>query len=171
MIKENLGKGPFAGIKIHPSVHTCYANDTRYKVIWELAEEKKAVLLSHTWDYSDKNPIQKFSYPDLFVSFIKKYKNVKFIFGHAGGRYNGHQAAVRIVKKFKNTFLDISGDSNWFGFIEWLVKEAGSGKILYGTDITWIDPRTQLGMVLGADISQEEKMDILAVNALKLFNL
>ena len=103
--------------------------------------------------------------------FVEKYQNVKFIFGHAGGRYNAHRAAVRIAKEYDNAFLDISGDSTWFGFLEWLVDAAGAGKILYGSDITWIDPRTQLGMVLGANISDEAKMSILRTNAVRVFGL
>jgi predicted TIM-barrel fold metal-dependent hydrolase len=50
------------------------------------------------------------------------------------------------------------------------VAEVGAERILYGSDLTWIDPRTQLGMILDAEVTDEDKALILRDNALRLFS-
>jgi len=52
-----------------------------------------------------------------------------------------------------------------------LVEQAGADRILFGSDLTWIDPRTQLGMILDANISIEAKSQILGQNAARVFAL
>ena len=57
--------------------------------------------------------------------------------------------------------LDTAGDCYTLGLIEYLVQQAGADKVLFGSDLTWIDPRTQLGMIYDADITAEAKQRIL----------
>jgi len=168
-VEKSLEIKGFVGVKIHPSFHQCYANDRRYEPLWELASSKNIPILTHTWDYSETNPVQKYSFPSLFEEFSKKYKKVNFILGHGGGRYNGHIAAVKLVKKHKNVYVDLAGDSYSLGIIKYFVDEIGSEKVLFGTDVTWIDPRTHIGRVLDADISLKDKKNIFKSNALRIF--
>jgi len=93
------------------------------------------------------------------------------ILGHSGGRCEGHRAAVALARQHANVYLDLSGDCYGLGLVEYLVGQAGSDRVLYGSDMTWIDPRTQLGMVLDAEISEADKTRVLRENALRLFRL
>lgn len=52
-----------------------------------------------------------------------------------------------------------------------LVKEIGSKRVLFGTDMPFLDPRPALGRVAMADISDEEKKDIFGLNMKYLLNL
>lgn len=93
------------------------------------------------------------------------------ILGHAGGRYEGHLAAAALARAHPNVYLDLAGDGYALGLVEYLVAEVGAGRILYGSDLTWIDPRTQLGMILDAEIPEADKAKILRDNAVRLFRL
>jgi predicted TIM-barrel fold metal-dependent hydrolase len=52
-----------------------------------------------------------------------------------------------------------------YGLIEWMVREAGSHKVIYGTDYPWFDPMVVVGCVTYAHISEEDMTNILYNNA------
>jgi predicted TIM-barrel fold metal-dependent hydrolase len=164
-----LDQEGFVGIKIHPSFHQCWADDERYRAVWELAAEKQVPMLTHSWDVSEQNPVQKYSFPSRFEKYAAEYPEATVILGHAGGRYHGHIAAANLAVKYRNVLLDTAGDCYTAGLIEYLVGRVGADRILFGSDITWIDPRTQLGMILDADISTADKQKILRLNATRVF--
>ena len=137
--------------------------------MWQLAAERQVPLLTHSWDLSEQNSTQKYSFPSRFEPFVTRYPQVQLILGHAGGRHRGHVAAAILAREYANVFLDLAGDCYTLGLIEFLTREAGADKILFGSDLTWIDPRTQLGMVLDADVTLDDKRKILCDNARRLF--
>ena len=159
----------FVGIKIHPSMHHIFADDESYRPVWEIAKKYGLPIMSHTWALSDYNPRQKFAVPGLFEKYIKEYPEVDFIFGHSGGRTEGVREAAALAAKYANAYLDIAGDPFEFGVVDYLVKNGGEDKVLFGTDVFWFDFSPQLGMVLGANISDEAKEKVFKTNALKVF--
>ena len=168
LCRECLELEGFIGIKIHPAGAAGRADDEAYRPAWALAAEKNVILLSHSWSTSAANPAQNVSVPELFEKYLREYPGVKFIFGHAGGRYRAHLKTAELVARHPNAYLDVSGDSFSLDLIEWLVGAAGADKVLYASDFTWCEPRSQLGMVLGARIGEEAKLKILRLNALRL---
>jgi predicted TIM-barrel fold metal-dependent hydrolase len=78
-------------------------------------------------------------------------------------------AAADLARRYPNVALDTSGDCYTLGLIEHLVEQAGADKVLFGSDLTWIDPRTQLGMILDAPLHDETKEKILYRNAHRIF--
>ncbi|MCU0962172.1 MAG: amidohydrolase family protein [Pirellulaceae bacterium] len=161
----------FVGVKIHPSMHGRYADDPCYDPVWQLAAERDVPILSHSWDISEQNPSQKYSFPRRFAEYCGRYPEVKLILGHAGGRFGGHVAAAELARQFEHVHLDLAGDCYTWGLIEYLVEQVGASRVLFGSDMTWIDPRTQLGMILDADVSSDAKAMILGGNATRLFGL
>jgi len=67
--------------------------------------------------------------------------------------------------------MDLAGDVYTGGVVEALVREVGTDRIMFASDMTWIDPRPQLGCILDADISPEAKARILGENVVRLFGL
>ena len=168
-VSECLQRDGFVGIKIHPSFHGCSADDDRYAPVWQLAAEARVPILTHSWDFSEQNPAQKYSFPGRFEKFVAEYPDVTLILGHAGGRYGGHVAAADLAGRYPGVFLDLAGDCYTLGLVDYLVERVGPDKVLFGSDLTWIDPRTQLGMILDARISIEAKRQILGLNAARIF--
>lgn len=161
----------FKAIKLHPSIHGVYADDPRYEAVWEYARDHSLPIMSHTWTISNYNPTQKYSYPPLFEKYISAYPSVNLICGHSGGRYDGMMQTVKLAQTYPNVYMDVSGDVYAYGLIRYLVEHAGADRVLFGSDGFWIDARTQIGMILGADIALEDKEKILRTNALHIFGL
>ena len=170
-VRRSLGDPGVVGIKIHPAFHRCAADDDRWEPIWELAAAARLPILTHSWCASDYNPSQKYAQPGLFARYVRDFPEVTLILGHAGGRHEGHLAAAALARDHPSVYLDLAGDGYSLGLVEYLVAEVGAGRVLYGSDLTWIDPRTQLGMILDAGISEADKAQILRDNAVKLFRL
>ena len=169
LVTRCLGREEFVGVKIHPSLHGCYADDERYDTVWQLAARRQVPILTHSWDISAQNPAQKYSFPSRFETYAARYPEVTLILGHAGGRYRGHIAAAELARRYPNVLLDTAGDCYTLGLIEYLVEQAGADKVLFGSDLTWLDPRTQLGMIYDADITTEAKRQVLGDNAASTF--
>jgi predicted TIM-barrel fold metal-dependent hydrolase len=127
-------------------------------------------ILSHTWALTS-NPKQKFSVPERFERFLEEYPEVNFIFGHSGGRVEGIKTAVEIGTRHKNAYYDIAGDIYDRRLIEYIAGHVGADHLLFGSDVPWFDPARQMGMVLGANLTTEEKALILGGNASRLFGI
>ena len=168
---RSLDHEAFVGLKIHPSIHRLPAEDPAFEPAWKLAAERGVPILTHSWDKSDYNPVQELSMPQRFATWVERYPNVPFILGHAGGRHGGHRAAIRLAQAHANVFMDLAGDVYTGGLVEALVRQVGAERVMFASDMTWIDPRPQLGCILGADISPEAKAKILGENAVRLFGL
>jgi len=172
--KEYLKMDGFIGIKIHPAMHEYSIDGEKYNQLWRYASDNGVPVLSHTWD---ANPLATYPYdprqicaePKLIGRVTQRYPEVKIIIAHAGGHYNGHLQAIEVAQRYENVYVDISGCTITFGLIEWLVKEIGANRLLYGSDLTWADPRVHLSRALGAKITLTEKKQILSLNANRLF--
>ena len=57
------------------------------------------------------------------------------------------------------------------GVLEFMVENASSKKIVFGTDMPWYSPHFAAGAVLFARITDEARHDILHRNAERLFDI
>ena len=157
------------GLKIHPPAHQTSGSDERYAKAFELAGKFGKVVMTHSWGVSDYNPTQKFSTPLLFDGHCAAYPETRFVLGHMGGRPNGFPEAVEMCRKYENVYADLAGDFFHNGVIEAAAAQIGADKILFASDLYWIDPRCTLGMLLESAMSEDELMKILRTNALKVY--
>ena len=144
------------GMKMHSSSGVPYVHDG-YRPVWELADERKLPVLLHTWgDMAD--------YQEIF----DRYPNVPILLGHAG--CTNEQLYVDFARRYPNVHLELCHSAARYGIIEYLVREVGAERILYGSDAAVHSFGHQLGRVVFADISQEDKRLILATNARSLLD-
>ena len=170
-IEKNYKRNHIAGIKIHPSWHLCYPQDNRYERFWKFAAQREIPVLTHSWDPDVPNKSQKFSDPFGFENIIKKFPGLKLILAHAGGRGKMLYRVISLMEKYPNLYVDFAGDIFIPGLIEEYIERVGSQRILFGSDMPWVDIRFHLAHVLNLNIAEEDKKNILGLNALKLFNL
>jgi uncharacterized protein len=168
-LKRSLRNPGCIGIKIHPSSHKVEADDDRYEVIYQIAEEFSKPIMTHSWDISDYNPVQYMSHPDRFRKYLEKYHKMSFILGHAGGRPGAFDATVRVCKDFSNVYVDFAGDYYHNGVLEAFADKIGSDRILFGSDVNWFDPRCNLGLFLGANLPNDNILKMLRTNAQKIY--
>ena len=144
--------------KLHPDFHHYAPDGPKYFPVFEYANAYSYVILSHTWG-ANANFLNKVA---------AQFRNVCFIIGHGTlhgvlhgqGRYSGYE---ELLRKRDNVFLSLTSCYR-FGEVERLVKEVGSKKILFGTDMNYLDGAFQLGTVAYARISDEDKQKILGLN-------
>ena len=151
------------GLKFHPSVHQTETDHPAYHIGCEIAEEKKCPVLVHIWGAANVRKIGRLA---------EQYPNAQFIMGHTGGpEKDAMQAAVEMINKYDNLYSDITISYMYEGNLEWFVKEIGTKKILYGTDMPFIDPRPNYGRVALAEITDDEKRDIFGLNIKRILNM
>lgn len=169
VIRKYRGNPVCRAIKIHPSETNVDADDERWRPVWEIAEELDLPILSHTWNVSYYHPSQKCAFAGKFEKYVSEYPKVTFVFAHSGGRWDGIQAAMKIGRKYKNTYFDIAGDILGNGVLDYLVENVGADRILWGSDCYMIEQRPMLGVVLGSHLKASEKEKILRYNAKKVY--
>lgn len=170
-LKEAAAWPGFAGLKLHPSLHRTWADDPVYEQAWQFAAEHDLAILAHSWSISDYNPVQRYSTPERFEGYVRRFPQVRLVLGHAGGRGSGRHEAIRLVHAYPNVFLDFAGDIFCHRLIETLVASVPAERILFGSDFPWMDPRSNLTRVLLADVGQQVKMQILRLNARNVYRM
>lgn len=155
----------FVGVKLHPEIHKHAANGAGYAWAWEFAQERALPVLSHTWHGSQLDP------PGMFRELAKKYDRATIVLGHSGGSPEGYRESAEVARECPNVFCDLCGSQHGYGSLEWLVGQVSAERVLFGTDLPFIDPRPQLGRVLFSRLSDDQKRAILGLNAVRVLRI
>jgi len=162
-IERCISEG-MVGIKLHPEMHKVAVDDEKYRPAWEYANERGLPILSHTGT-AGLNPIKSFE------KLAEEYLDAIIILGHAGFGSEGADQSIEAGKKCPNIYPEITGSTIVYGTLERMVRELGADRVLFGTDLPFLDARPQIGRVAFAKISDEEKRLILGLNAARLFRI
>ena len=101
-------------------------------------------------------------------TIAERYPNVRLILGHSC--YGAWEEAIALARDFQNVYLELTAAYHVYGLLEWMCKDAGSQKVLFGTDYPWFDPFVAIGCVVFAHISEEDMHNILYNNAKRLLD-
>jgi predicted TIM-barrel fold metal-dependent hydrolase len=151
-----------AGIKVHPGFHGYPLTGPAYRPVWAFAHERGLPVLLHTWGGTST------SAPSLVHRIAGEYPRARFLLGHAGGTWAGHLEAIEVAQRWPNVYLETCTSRSPFGAVEWLVREVGAARVVFGTDQPFVDPRPQLGRVAFAKLPDADKALILGGNARRL---
>jgi predicted TIM-barrel fold metal-dependent hydrolase len=143
------------GIKMHSAAGLAYTFEG-YAPVWRYADDHGIPVLLHTWGDLDE-----------MDSLFETYTNVPVLLGHAGAV--NPVMYVEYAKKYPHLWLELCQSRAPCGLVEYLVREVGADRILYGSDAPWMPFGHQLGRVLFAEIPEEDKRMILAGNAARVF--
>ena len=161
-----LSRSKCVGIKIHPEEH-CYPIREFGAPIFEYAARHRAVVLTHSGHEN--------SLPDDFLPFADEYPDVQLILAHIGCSDDRNPTRqVRAVQRshHRNVYVDTSSAMSITpNLIEWAVREVGATRVLFGTDTPLYHAGMQRLRIDQADISDDEKRQILRDNAEKLLLL
>lgn len=151
-------------IKLHPATQKYPVTGRHYQPVWEYAHATSAIVLVHTWD-SDPN-----CGPLLFPAIARAHPNARILLGHSGVTWRGYHQAIEAAKAEDNLFLDLSGSQNHRLILEHCVEQVGAERILFGSDLPFLEAAMTLGRVLASQISDKAKEQILRTNFLRLVN-
>ena len=101
---------------------------------------------------------------DLF----KRYTRAPILLGHSGAGSNGAEIYVKYAKKYPNLYLELCFSRAPYGVIEYFVSEVGAERVLWGSDAPAMAISQQLGRILFADITDDDKKTIMVVDAEKV---
>lgn len=141
----------FLGVKPYPPLLKIDYSSPELVSAWKVAEKYGMFVLLH----GDHQPLWELA---------ERYRNVSWIIAHSGSNFKKARSACEIAKKFSNIYLEITNTSVCLGIIEFMADEAGSERILFGTDQPMRDPFPQLGWVGYSKLKDSEKKNILAKN-------
>ncbi len=150
----------YVGFKFLSDYHGIALTDPRYEPAWQYANDYELLILAHTWGGSALDG------PDIVREVAERYPRVKFLLGHSC--HGAWDVAVQLAQDFPNIYLELTAVFDDRGVLEKFVEEAGSDRMLFGTDLPWFDPHHAIGVLLSADISDEDRHNICHRNAEKL---
>jgi uncharacterized protein len=139
-------------IKMHPFSHHYPVNGPNYTPAWD------AIVLVHTWDSDSQCG------PLLLGPIAQKFPHARILLGHAGVTWRGYEQSLAVAARYPNVFLDIAGSQSHRTIIEHCVARIGAERVLFGSDLPFLEAAISLGRVLTARISHLEKESILRSN-------
>jgi len=147
------------GVKLHPGTHDKPVDHRNYHKAYEFANDKKCPVLIHVWGKGAVKAAGKIA---------GQYPDISLIMGHGGADIDAMEEAAEIMAVHKNVYVDIAISRVREGNVEWLAKNMGSEKVLYGTDMPFFDPRPAFGRLAYSELSEEDKKNIFGRNMERL---
>jgi predicted TIM-barrel fold metal-dependent hydrolase len=148
------------GIKPYYPRNKVPYNDPKYQPWFKYGNKHRLFALMH---FSD-------SFNEEMEQLASKYSKISFLLAHSGMSYSTARKHVELAKEFKNIFLEITYTAVTNGVIEYMVREVGSEKVIYGSDTAMRDPIPQFGWLAYADIAEFDKRNILGRNMRKIID-
>ena len=162
MARRIDGEG-FLGVKLWTA---CYADDPLVYPIIERAIDLRVVVLQHAW-YNRQRDSDTESEPHHVANLAQRYPEAKLLMAHTGGDW---EKGIRAIRDALTLHTDVCGSDNYTGMVEMAVRELGVNRVVWGTDCPGRSMASQIGKVLGADISDEDKEMVLGGNIERLLN-
>ncbi len=160
-IERCVSKHRMCGVKLWVAVK---ASDLRVDPIMHCAESVGVPVLQHAWR-NTLGGLPGESTPADVADLARRHADVNIIMAHLNG---AGLRGIEDVADCPNVFVDTSGGDPESGIVEAAVAALGPSRVVYGSDAAIRHFGTQMGKVLGADIADAVKQDILWNNAARL---
>lgn len=161
-----LRDGPMRGVYFPgggPGALCC--SHRNFRPLVERIAELNGVIMQHTWFKTGGKGGPGESTPAELAALAAQYPEQQFICAHAGGEW---QRGVRAVRGAANVLIETSGFDATAGFLEMAVRELGADRIIFGSHLPSRSLGTELGKVLGAEITDGDRKKILGANFRRL---
>lgn len=140
------------------------ASDKALDPILRRAAELGVPVLQHAWDKTTGN-LPHESFPWDVADMARRHPNAMIIMAHLNG---AGLRGIESVADCPNLYVDTSGGDPETGMVETGIEVLGPARLIYGSDVPGRHFAVQMGKVLGANIPDAFKLDILWNNAARL---
>ena len=131
-----------------------------YQYAIAFAQEAGCPLTFHYWGSN--------MLPDV-VKVLEKYPKLKLILAHqGGGTRDGTLKTVEVMKQCDRLCIDTCGSLNNSIDIRELAQLAGEDRLVFGSDIHYMEPRYELGKIAFSGMPERVMKKIYAENYLRL---
>lgn len=163
VIQRAVEEQGFEMIKLWICTH---ADDPAVDPIMEYAERTGVPVLFHAFRKSTEQ-VENESTGIHVANIARRHPKTKILMAHLGGScYDG----IPAIQELKNVWVDNSGFRLFRGDdLNYTIERIGAERILLGTDMPGCCA-SNIGQVLGADLTQAQRELIFYKNAQKLLN-
>lgn len=153
----------FKGIKLHDCNGLSYTASC-YGEIYELAQDRNIPILFH----SDST-----NYHEKFAKILEMFPRINCILAHSGA-YVAHtrdtlEADIVFINEHPGVHLDLSASVYTEGYADELLRQVGSEKILFGSDMPFVSGAYSLGCIACLNCHDDDLRNMLYRNASRLF--
>ena len=157
LYKNNSG---FLGLKILSGYHG-ELDRKEFLYALDFADEMKCPVVFHKWTNSPGI--------ESVRNVLETHRNLKLICAHLGGGSSEcFYELNNLIKTYPNLFTDICGSVFNSLDMETVVETSGDDRIIYGSDLIYLDPRYDLGKIIFSTLSDDVKEKLLSSNYLSL---
>lgn len=161
-----LRDGPMLGVYFAgsgPGAMTCTHRQVHQLV--ERVAQLRGVIMQHTWFKTGGKESSGESTPTELAELASHYPEQKFLCAHAGGEW---QRGICAVRESQNILVETSGFDATAGFVEMAVRELGAERVVFGSHLPSRSLGTELGKIVGAEVTEQQKRLILGENYRRL---
>ncbi|WP_410572329.1 amidohydrolase family protein [Amycolatopsis sp. cmx-4-61] len=151
--------GRFVGVKVHTTYSGQPLLSGAVRDALALAADAGLPVLVHTWDESVLG----------LVDVLERLPRLRVIAGHMGGP--AWRAAVEAAGRSDRLYLEPCCSITDRGRFRYALDRIPLAQLLFGTDSTLVDPAIAMGVVLEADLTDEEYEHVMWRNAARLFGI
>lgn len=151
-------RGGMAGIKLWVA---CKASDPLVDPVLERAAELGVPVLQHAWNKAVGQLEHESTSADV-AEMGRRHPRATILIAHLMGI--GYRGVLEIAP-YPNILVDTSGGDPEAGVVEYAVRQLGAERVLFGSDAPGRSYGVQLGKVLGAQLTPEQRDLILFGNA------
>ena len=161
-INRWLRDGPMLGVYFPgsgPGSLTC--SHKNFHRIVERIIDVRGVIMQHTWYKTGGKQGPGESTPAELAELAARFPEQPFLCAHGGGEW---EQGLRAVRRSANVYVETSGFDSTAGFLEMAIREVGARRIIFGSHLPSRSLGTELGKVIGAQLSDDERRLILGGN-------
>lgn len=163
VLKRGIDVYRMSGVKLWVS-HYC--DDSKVFPVIQFCIERSVPVLIHSF-HKAVGQLPNETVGKNVAALARLYPQAKILMAHLGANcYNG----IKAIKNCPNVMVDFSGSIFRRDDIDYTVEMLGSKRVMFGTDLP--QPGSMLsnyGRVLEADLTEEQRDDIMYKNALAFF--
>ncbi len=146
-------------LKFHAAWHQTEAEHPNYRPAIEYCASRSIPLITHLPHYVKSLP--------GYVALAREYPDMPFIVAHSTCP-TAIDAIVEHCAHVDNIYFDTTGYPKYYASIERIVNGCGEDRVLFGSDIAWLNLAHEIGAILFAEISDTAKEKVLGLNFRKI---
>ncbi|MBI3920512.1 MAG: amidohydrolase family protein [Armatimonadetes bacterium] len=159
-LKKYLYKENFVGVKFHTEYTGVAINAPETNECFNACRRYDKPILIHCFGSQQVEQL---------LAVVEEFQSLNFIMGHMGG--NAWKDGVEQAAEHFNLFLEPCATLADRDKIHYAIDKMGDRRVLFGSDLTLINPAFVAGMVRDANISVQQKERMFYKNAKELFKL
>ena len=150
----------FKGLKLQPQYHGLDPLSRRSDFYFQAALDLRLAVVVHTGAGAP------FALPSLYIAPARRFTELKFVLGHAGGGIYADEAIVA-ASVCPNIYIELS--SLMPHHIENVLTHISPDRLMIGSDLP-ASLETEMGKILGLQIPDQDKQQILWSTAASVFD-